>query len=157
MLRKRFLPAAILAVVAGTFLTASLTGAVLPWRSDSPAAEARTAVLSGGLMSPLPEPPASPLAAVPGLVNFQGLLTDPGTGAPVADGNYSIRFSIWDAASGPTEVWFETQPTVAVAGGLFSVSLGSVTPLTQTVFDGDPRYLEVKGGRPGDDAAAAVQ
>ena len=146
MFGKRFLLGIVLASVGGLFLTASLTGAMpLPWRSGSPA-EARTAVLSGGLLSPLPEPPGSHLPLpLPTVVSFQGLLTDPGTGLPIADATYSIRFSIWDGAGAGTEQWNETQ-NVTTSGGLFDVLLGSVTPLTTTVFDGDPRYLEVKVG-----------
>ena len=146
MFFKRFLIGTVLAAVAGLLLTISLMGAVsVPLGSGGPA-EARTAVLSGGVLSPLPEPPGShALATPPGTVNFQGLLTD-GSGVPVPDGNYSIRFSIWDDASVGTEVWNETQPTVAVAGGLFSVQLGSVTALGGAEFNGTPRYLEVKVG-----------
>lgn len=78
-------------------------------------------------------------------MNFQGELTDPGTGDPVADGSYSIRFSIWDLESLGSEQWNETQ-NVTVSGGLFSVLLGSVTPVTASVFAESPRYLEVKVG-----------
>ncbi len=147
MIRKRFLLGGLLASVAGLILAASFTGAApLPWRSDSPAAEARTAALTGGLYSPVAEPPGShALAAVPNLVNFQGLLTDPGTGNPVPDATYSVRFSIWDAASVGTEVWNETQ-NVTTEGGLFSVQLGSVIAFPSGVFNGTPRYLEVKVG-----------
>ncbi len=60
----------------------------------------------------------------PTLINYQGLLTNPGTGAPVADGDYSITFRIFDAPTGPAQLWLETQ-TVAVSGGLFNVLLGS--------------------------------
>ncbi len=79
------------------------------------------------------------------LVNFQGLITDPGTGEPIADNIYSVRFSVWDAAAAGTEKWNETQ-NVTTSDGLFSVLLGSVTPITATVFEGSPRYLEVKVG-----------
>lgn len=141
---KRFLLGVLLASAGGTLLMASLTGAVpLPWRAGAPAAEGST-VLAGGVFGPVGGPSGSPaLAATPGLVSFQGLLTDT-SGIPVLDATYSVRFSVWDAASGPTEVWNETQPTMAVADGLFSVLLGSVIPLTKTIFDGSERWLEVK-------------
>ena len=152
MIRKRFLLGGLLISLAGLFLAASLTGAApLPWRSDSPAAEARTAALSGGFYNPLPEPPGShALSALPDLVNFQGLLTDPGTGNPVPDATYSVRFSIWSLASGGTEEWAETQ-NVTTVGGLFSVALGDGTcvtgcPLSDVTFDGSERWLEVKVG-----------
>ena len=84
----------------------------------------------------------------PDLVNFQGRLTDPSTGNVVADGSYSISFSIWDAKPSGTGnlVWFETQ-NVIVNGGLFNVLLGLNTSLTGfNVFNGAPRYLEIKVG-----------
>jgi hypothetical protein len=90
-------------------------------------------------------PAASPGPDPVNLMNFQGELTDPGTGDPVADGSYSIRFSIWTLDVGGTEQWNETQ-NVQVTGGLFNVLLGSVTPVTAGVFAESPRYLEVKVG-----------
>jgi hypothetical protein len=63
----------------------------------------------------------------------------------VANGNYSIKFRIYDAATGGTLQWEETQ-TVAVSGSVFSVQLGSVIPLAGGVFAGEPRYLEVQVG-----------
>ncbi|HXF48407.1 MAG TPA: hypothetical protein VNL73_03140, partial [Verrucomicrobiae bacterium] len=42
--------------------------------------------------------------AVPQLINFQGILKD-GGGNPVADGSYSVTFTIYDAATGGTTLW----------------------------------------------------
>ncbi len=81
--------------------------------------------------------------AIPQAITYQGWLTDD-TGSPVADGNYSLTFKIYDAASGGTSLWSETHPSVAVAGGLFKVQLGSVTPITPA-FDA-PYWLEVQVG-----------
>ncbi|MDH3197508.1 MAG: hypothetical protein OEO21_04630, partial [Candidatus Krumholzibacteria bacterium] len=64
---------------------------------------------------------------VPETISYQGVLTD-GAGTPVADGSYAITFKIYTIASGGTEIWTETQ-TVNVAGGIFSVILGSLNPL----------------------------
>ena len=69
------------------------------------------------------------LAAVPQTMSYQGLLTD-GSGTPVADGSYSLAFTIYDAETGGTSLWSETQGAVQVSRGNFSVTLGSVTPLT---------------------------
>jgi hypothetical protein len=77
----------------------------------------------------------------PQMIAYQGLITD-NTGAPVADGTYSLTFRIYDAEVGGAELWSETQPSVAVSGGLFGVFLGSVTPLTLG-FD-VPCWLEVQ-------------
>jgi hypothetical protein len=96
------------------------------------------------LLALLAFPAASP-AAVPGQVSYQGLLTD-GSGNPVADGNYALAFSLYAASSGGSALWTETQPTVAVSKGSFSVLLGSVNPLTLP-FDA-PYWLglSVNGG-----------
>jgi hypothetical protein len=82
-------------------------------------------------------------AQVPQTMNYQGLLTD-ASGSPVADGNYSLTFRIYDAASGGTQLWTESQSSVAVSGGLFKARLGSVTPLTVD-FD-DAYWLEIQVG-----------
>lgn len=67
------------------------------------------------------------LAAPPRTMNYQGTLTD-NTGLPVADGNYTLTFRLWDASVGGTNVWTEAQ-SVAVSGGVFNAILGIVTPL----------------------------
>lgn len=86
--------------------------------------------------------PAS--AAIPTQTNYQGKLLD-SSGTP-RNGSYSITFSIWDASSGGTQLWTETQGSVSVSNGAFSVRLGSANALTSTVFDGDTRYLQVQIG-----------
>ncbi|MFQ5454379.1 MAG: hypothetical protein ACE5D6_09370, partial [Candidatus Zixiibacteriota bacterium] len=83
------------------------------------------------------------MATAPQLVNYQGQLTD-GTGNPVADGTYSIMFTIYDAASGGNVIWTETQSSVVVTGGLFGTLLGSVTPLNDIVFNDSIRYLGIR-------------
>ena len=57
-------------------------------------------------------------AQVPGLIPFQAVLTD-STGARVDDGNYTVTFAFYSAATGGTPLWSETQE-VATADGLFS-------------------------------------
>ena len=46
---------------------------------------------------------------VPQLSNYQGVLTEPATGNPVANDSYSIRFSIYSNAMGGSPLWTETQ------------------------------------------------
>jgi hypothetical protein len=82
-------------------------------------------------------------AQAPQTMSYQGLLTE-ASGSPVSDGNYSLTFRIYDAAVGGTQLWIETQPSVAVAGGLFKVQLGGVTPIT-LAFNA-PYWLEVQVG-----------
>jgi hypothetical protein len=83
----------------------------------------------------------------PALINFQGRLTDSG-GTPLT-GTYSVAFRVFSVLTGGSALWTETQPTVAVASGLFNVQLGSVTTFPSDLFAGTPRYLEVTvGGDP---------
>jgi hypothetical protein len=87
--------------------------------------------------------PAS--AQIPQTMSYQGVLTD-GAGTPVSDGSYNVTFSLYAAASGGTAIWTETQ-SVQVTGGIFSVILGSDTPLA-LAFD-QPYWLgvSVDGGQ----------
>lgn len=55
------------------------------------------------------------LAATPSELSYQGYLTD-SSGNPVADGSYSIVFTIYYAASGGNSKWTETQSVTAVDG-----------------------------------------
>lgn len=83
-------------------------------------------------------------AGVPQLINYQGRLTD-ASGVPLT-GPYSITFSIYDAPSGGTALWTETQTEVSVTNGLFNVLLGSVTEIPTTIFEEKDRYLGIKVG-----------
>ncbi len=89
---------------------------------------------------------AAPLAwgQIPQTIAYQGVLTD-ASGTVVADGNYSLTFKLYEAASGGSVIWTETQ-TVAVSNGVFAAILGSVTPLTPAF---DKQYwlgISVGGG-----------
>ncbi|MFH1777648.1 MAG: hypothetical protein ABH952_08860 [Candidatus Omnitrophota bacterium] len=66
-------------------------------------------------------------AAVPHLIRFQGKVTDK-DGAPL-NGAYNITFRIYDAASGGTLKWSETQSAIPVNNGIFTVLLGNVNSL----------------------------
>ncbi|MFH2049836.1 MAG: hypothetical protein ABIJ12_10370, partial [bacterium] len=72
--------------------------------------------------------------AAPGLMEYQGYLEDAGN--PVTD-TLSMDFLIYDAATGGNEKWSETQSSVGILGGLFKVTLGSVTAIPDTVFNND--------------------
>ena len=81
-------------------------------------------------------------AGAPQLVNFQGILRD-GSGNPVANGNYSVTFKIYDAAVGGATLWTESQ-TVTTSGGLFTALLGSNgTPVPDAAFSDTTRYLGI--------------
>jgi hypothetical protein len=80
----------------------------------------------------------------PELLNFAGRLAKP-NGTPVADGTYTIRFSLWSAVSNGTEKWFQIMDSVLVRNGAFAVLLGNGNPITADVLNGDT-YLEIKVG-----------
>jgi hypothetical protein len=64
---------------------------------------------------------------IPQMLSYQGKLTDT-LGQPVADTTYSVAFGLYTVPSGGSPLWSETQ-NVMTRGGLFSVLLGSVTPI----------------------------
>ncbi|MCI0330052.1 MAG: hypothetical protein L0196_03750, partial [candidate division Zixibacteria bacterium] len=84
------------------------------------------------------------VADVPKLINFQGILRD-GSGNPVADGIYSIRFRIYDDSTAGTNLWEEFDD-VQTANGLFNVRLGDTTDLPNGLFEGVNRFVGVKVG-----------
>lgn len=65
-------------------------------------------------------------------VNYQGFLTD-SAGNPVND-TLDVVLSLYALDTGGAPLWTESQTGVPVSDGLFSVLLGSVTPLPQTLF-----------------------
>jgi len=66
-------------------------------------------------------------AEEPHLIRYQGQAVD-SQGVPL-EGPYTLTFRLYDAITGGTKLWEETQPNVALQGGHFSVLLGQVTPL----------------------------
>lgn len=89
--------------------------------------------------------PASIRAEVPGVINFQGILKD-GSGNPVANGSYPVLFTIYDAPTGGSTLWSESN-SVTTSNGLFTVLLGSgPTPIPDTTFNDTSRYLGIKVG-----------
>ena len=71
-------------------------------------------------------------AVTPPMINFQGILLD-GVGTPVADGSHSTTFTLYNRPVGGTVLWTETQ-SVTTSAGLFSVLLGTTTPISHYVF-----------------------
>jgi hypothetical protein len=86
--------------------------------------------------------PAVTLSATPTMMNYQGLLTT-AAGVPISDGSYTVVFTIYDSPAGGLTKWTETQ-SVTTVDGAFSVLLGSITPITATIFPGATRYLGTK-------------
>lgn len=81
---------------------------------------------------------------VPGMISYQGLITDKNTGSPMA-GPISLTFSIYTSPSISTPIWSETHPTVSLNKGLFQVLLGSISTLTPDLFNGDS-YIGIRIG-----------
>ena len=76
---------------------------------------------------------ASP-TTVPATVTQQGRLLNL-DGTP-AVGPVSVVFTLYDAATAGNTLWTETQSTVALDDGYFSIQLGSVTPFTAGLWNG---------------------
>ncbi len=78
-------------------------------------------------------------------INFQGKLVD-NNGLNVANGTYSIIFSLYSVSSAGTAIWTETDSVVISNGdGIFQVPLGAVTTLPGSVdFNTDNIYLGIK-------------
>lgn len=66
-------------------------------------------------------------------------------GAPET-GTVSLTFSVYDSASGGSQLWTEQQTVMLSADGLYATTLGASTAIPASVFDGSTagsRYLEV--------------
>ena len=77
------------------------------------------------------------------VVNYQGRLTD-ASGNPLT-GTYSMTFALYTTATGGTPFWQEQRAgasAVPVTNGLFSVYLGSITPIYPTQLT-QPVYLDI--------------
>jgi hypothetical protein len=90
---------------------------------------------------------SSVFAAIPHLINYQGMLTD-NSGNPLS-GSYNLTFKIWTDTTGGSSLWTETQNGVQVTNGLFNVILGKVTTLNLAF---DQQYWLEAGSGSGDHA-----
>jgi len=82
----------------------------------------------------------SAAADIPKAISYQGLLSDAGTGEPLA-GPHVLTFSLYAAASGGAPLWSETKSVTAGDSGVFATLLGSVNPIDVS-FD-VPYWLEI--------------
>ncbi len=81
-------------------------------------------------------------AAVPGQVNFQGLLLDAG-GQPLT-ASVAIEFALFDAATGGAALWSEAHAGVPVLNGVYDIALGSLTPIPESALAGGSLWLEIR-------------
>ncbi|MDD5628549.1 MAG: hypothetical protein PHU21_05765, partial [Elusimicrobia bacterium] len=79
--------------------------------------------------------------SAPGLMNFQGRLTD-SSNNPLA-GAHVLTFQVFDAASGGASLWGPESQSVTVVNGVFAVQLGAVSALNAAAFSGTAAYLQV--------------
>ncbi len=80
-------------------------------------------------------------ADVPHLISYQGRLTN-SSGVPLT-GTHNITFRIYDAPSGGTLLWSETQSVTLNSDGLYDVMLGSVNPFPATLDFSKPYWLAI--------------
>lgn len=80
-------------------------------------------------------------AAVPSLINYQGVLKD-SVGVPY-NGDAAMIFSFWDDSTSGDQLWEETQSIVSVSHGLFNVLLGSSVPIPDSVFSQPTTWFQV--------------
>jgi len=83
-------------------------------------------------------------------INFQGKLTaSNGIAVPTSGNPYSVQFGIYDNPVAGTQRWTETQNVTVDDRGIFSVSLGSVTPFGTLFGDYSDLYLAINIGGDG--------
>ncbi|HLM75410.1 MAG TPA: collagen-like protein, partial [Polyangiaceae bacterium] len=86
---------------------------------------------------------ASAVADVPQTITNQGRLVD-ADNKPI-EGALPVTFAVYDAADAKEPIWSEKH-TVTFDEGYFSVSLGSIEPFGDGVFDGSLRYFGMSIG-----------
>lgn len=85
--------------------------------------------------------PTSITQNVPGLMNYQGYLANPSTGAAYVDGIYTLDVRIWDSAASKTGCLWGGKYTVYVKDGYFNLMLGDPNATALTAADGTvPTY-----------------
>lgn len=87
----------------------------------------------------------APAGAVPPGFNIQGRLTD--ANGVNREGNYSIKFTLYDAPTGGAALWTRTYTALTVRNGNFQTVLGDTAgqPMLTDVFaTGDTRHLEIQ-------------
>jgi hypothetical protein len=83
------------------------------------------------------------MADIPRMISYQGTAND-ATGGPVPDGDYQVRFYIYDHPVTGTALWLEMLFTVHTTNGAFSHLIGSINPLPDSIFTKyDSLYLAI--------------
>jgi hypothetical protein len=122
-------------IALATSLAAAVAVVVLFWTLHN----VRTARALAASQAPV-QLAAQPVAPS---IRYQGRLTD-SSGLPVADGVYTMTFSIYDVFTAGSPLWTQTS-AVTITNGLFDVALGEISnPIDAAVFPGGPRWLGVQ-------------
>ncbi|MBI4350126.1 MAG: hypothetical protein HY550_01700, partial [Elusimicrobia bacterium] len=77
----------------------------------------------------------------PGLMNFQGRLTD-SSNNPLS-GPHDFIFEVYDAPAGGTQLWTETQSGITVANGVLAAQLGAASAIPAAIFSAPSAYLQI--------------
>jgi len=83
-------------------------------------------------------------AQAPETMIYQGRITDI-AGDPITDSN-TVVFSIYANRVEGFPLWTEVLIVVPDVAGVFTIELGTKTPLTSDIFNGEKRYLALKVG-----------
>ena len=84
---------------------------------------------------------ASATANSPQIISHQGYITS--SEGIALNGTYDLTFSLYDVADGGAPLWNEIHADVVVTDGLYSLLLGTISPLTASHFTGPVRYLGI--------------
>lgn len=90
----------------------------------------------------------SAIADIPKIINYQGLLRNATTGEPVADGFYPMEFRLYPDSVSTAWLWSEMHPAIMVTGGIYKVELGTITPLSPSLFTQSLWVDVIVGGVP---------
>ena len=82
--------------------------------------------------------------AIPQQINYQGHLTN-SANVPL-DTTVSMTFKLYTDSTAGTLLWTEARPSVTVTSGLFSVRLGQLTALTNTMLNNAQVWLGITIG-----------
>lgn len=86
------------------------------------------------------------VAQLPRTISFQGVLTD-ASGNPLPDGQRQLRIALYSTQSGGSALYSE-QHNATTQGGVFSLLIGSVTPIPSSLEFDRPYFIgvSVNGG-----------
>lgn len=101
-----------------------------------------TLLLCGSLLAP---EALAQSGDAPSILHYQARLLDSG-GSPLSAASLSVTFTLYDAPTGGSVLYTETQ-NLDVTGGLLSAQIGASNPLNTTLFDsGSERWLGITIG-----------